>query len=87
MCELLQYGEEGIKPELERASISAHRSAEQGKSFAMMEWVDILENGAGAGVAADPAKARDMLARALSAEFKTEQKNRWMTTSRSATVI
>jgi TPR repeat protein len=41
----------------------------------MTEWVDIFQNGVGVGVAADPAKDRDVLARALSAEFKTEHHN------------
>jgi hypothetical protein len=45
-----------------------------------------MENGVSLGVATDPAKARDVLGRALSTGFKTEQNNLRMTGSRSATV-
>jgi hypothetical protein len=55
---------------------------EQGPFLARTEWMDIMENGVGA--AADPAKARDLLARALSAELQTEQNNLRITSSRSA---
>jgi hypothetical protein len=42
-----------------------------------------LENGV--GLAANPAKARNVLARALSEEFKTEQNNLRMTSRQSGT--
>jgi hypothetical protein len=83
---LLKCGDEGRRLDLERVAIWAQQSAEQAHFLAMIEWADVLENGAGfgIGVAADPAKARDALA--LSAEFKTKQNNLWMTSIRSATV-
>jgi hypothetical protein len=51
----------------------AQQSAEQGQLLTMVEWADILENGV--GVTADPAKARNMLARELTVVFQTEHSN------------
>jgi hypothetical protein len=79
---LLQYGDEGAKPNLERGAIWPRQLVEQGQFFATIESADVLENGAGA--AADSAKARDVLARALSAEFQTKQNNLRMTSIRPA---
>jgi TPR repeat protein len=59
LCELLQHGDEGAKPDDERAAIWAQHSAEQGQFLAMIEWADILESGVGAGTAKDLAKVRD----------------------------